>query len=342
VTGRIRRIAPSDGVGLREVRLGALVADPMAFGSTHASEVDQTDEMWEAWAASAAAGRDQAVFVTETDGRFVGLAGAFRVDGAPSTYHLFTMWMDPRYRKAGHGAALTEAVIAWAAESGGTQLDLWVVAGNTTAQRMYERLGFEFTGASQPLPQQHEVTELEMSRPLHPPDAVGFDRVPAGYIEFAPMTAAEFERYLPDLIETFAADLMRADELSQGDALQRAVTEVTQHLPQGETTPFHHVCTLRGGLEDVPVGAIWFGAVAQQHRTLTFIYDLRVDRRYRGRGFGSAALSELEEWSRLQRHDAITLQVFEHNTGARRLFERGGYVIVDTNSGRLEVEYSLE
>jgi ribosomal protein S18 acetylase RimI-like enzyme len=324
------------------VRLTALVVNPAAFASTHTEEVDQTDEMWEAWAVSSATGRDQAVFVAETDGRFVGLAGAFRMDGAPSTYHLFTMWTDPQHRREGQGAALTEAVIAWAQRSGGTRIDLWVAEGNETAQRMYERLGFERTGSTQPLPHQQDVTELEMSRSLDPPSHVELDKVPAGYIELTPMTAADFERYLPDLVTTYADDLMRADDLSAAGALERAATEVAQLLPQRETTPFHHVCILRAGLEDVPVGTIWFGAVGVRDHTVTCIYDLAVDRSHRGRGFGTAALSELEEWSRLQHHDAVAVHVFEHNTGARHFYERSGYAIVDSDPGHLRMEKSLE
>jgi GNAT superfamily N-acetyltransferase len=326
---------------LREVRLTALVVNPMAFGSSHVSEVDRTDEMWEVWAASAAMGRDQAVFVTEADGRFVGLAGAFRMDGTPSTYHLFAMWTDPQHRRAGQGAALTEAVIAWVEQSGGTRISLWVVEGNDTARRLYERLGFEFTGATRPLSHQPDVTELEMARVSSPATDRNTGRVPAGYIEFFPMNAIEFERYVPDLIQGCADDLMRTDDLSAGPALERATSGIFDLLPQGVATPSHHLCTLRAGLEDTPVGSIWFGTVTLRDRTVTFIYDLTVDRTHRGRGLGTAALSELEDWSRVQGHDAIVLDLFEHNVGARRLCRRNEYEFVESDPGRLRMEKSL-
>jgi len=341
VTHGIRRIAPGDGPALREVRLAALTIDPLAFGSTHEREADQTDETWETWARAAAQGPDQSVFVAEITGGLVGVAGGFRMEPGPGAYHLFSMWVHPEHRDSGYGRALAGAVIDWAEAAGGTIISLWVTHGNAAAEQLYQNLGFRFTGAGQPLPHQPKITEHEMMRELRTEVSSSRPAVPAGYIEFAPMTRDEFDRRLPELIESYAQDLMQADDLSAGDALERSTMEVAGVLPHGHATPYQQICTMRAGLDDVPVGWIWFGASPHQDRTITFIYDLEVAVGHRNRGYGAAALDELEEWSRVQQHDAIGLHVFTHNSAARRFYERHGFVGVEEQPGHMMMHKQL-
>jgi GNAT superfamily N-acetyltransferase len=318
-----------------------LAADPLAFGSMYAAEVDRTDETWETWAVSAATGWDQAAFVADVDSRLVGLAGGFRMDDAPNAYHLFSMWTDRRHRRTGLGRALADSVIAWAKEAGGTRISLWVFEGNQAARRLYEGLEFTATGAKQRLAHNMDLTEVEMALQLGPATQQARDMVPPGYIEFAPMEASEFDRYAPQLIGAYADDLMRADGLSADLAAERAAIGIAELLPQGVATPSQHLCTLRAGLADEPVGVIWFAAVQLDERALTVIYDFSVDRTHRSRGYSSAALEELEEWSRSRQHQAIAIHVFEHNVSVRRLYERSGYVTVELGQGRLRMERTL-
>jgi len=53
--------------------------------------------------------------------------------------------------------------------------------------------------------------------------------------------------------------------------------------------------------------------------------DLVVDREGEGRGVGRALITAAEAWSRERRHRLFSLNVFEHNTRARTLYERLGY-----------------
>lgn len=46
-----------------------------------------------------------------------------------------------------------------------------------------------------------------------------------------------------------------------------------------------------------------------------------------GRGVGRALLTAVEEWSRSKGYRFITLNVFEGNAHARKVYERAGYVI---------------
>lgn len=46
-----------------------------------------------------------------------------------------------------------------------------------------------------------------------------------------------------------------------------------------------------------------------------------------GRGVGSALLAAAEDWARTNRYSRLTLNVFEGNERARRVYERAGYLV---------------
>jgi GNAT superfamily N-acetyltransferase len=82
---------------------------------------------------------DTALFVAEVDGMIVGTGGATVFPGAPATGWVHGIVVRPEHQRAGFGARLTEAAIAWLrARSVGAVLLLATDAGRP----VYERLGF--------------------------------------------------------------------------------------------------------------------------------------------------------------------------------------------------------
>ena len=149
---RVRRIRTDEGAVLRAVRLRALADAPLAFGSAHARELAYSDATWAAWAADSAAGEGQAFFLAVgADEAAVGLASGVIRPEHPHLAHLYAMWVAPEARGTGAGAALVEAVAAWAAAAGARVLRTAVTVGNDGAARLYERTGFRATGEREPL-----------------------------------------------------------------------------------------------------------------------------------------------------------------------------------------------
>lgn len=157
----IRRASEADLRPLRALRLRALTEDPHAFGSTPESELARTDEQWafrfDPGATFAAVAED-------------GTLGGM-VTGLPDPEHhrcvdLISMWVAPEHRGRGGGAGLVEAVCAWATDRGAAEVRLHVVAGNTAAERLYERCGFRPTG--EVVPTGDGRTERVLTRRLRP------------------------------------------------------------------------------------------------------------------------------------------------------------------------------
>jgi|SRR6185503_12630261 len=148
----VRRVTGDDGARLKAARLSALADAPSAFASTFDSEAGRSDDDWSERARAGATGPMSATFLAEDAGDVVGLVGAYRERPSDPRVQLVSMWVAPSHRRCGVGRALVDAVRAWAADTGGTAISLWVTRGNTPAEGLYRSLGFAETDDHQPLP----------------------------------------------------------------------------------------------------------------------------------------------------------------------------------------------
>jgi ribosomal protein S18 acetylase RimI-like enzyme len=127
--------------------------------------------VWISTLASRAATSDAANAATSdaahTSTPFVPDAVIDIVDGYPdpTTWYLGLIFIAPRARNAGLGAALLRALAEHVRANGGTAMRLAVVADNLAARRLYDRLGFVFVvRRSRPLwtGGSHECDVLEL------------------------------------------------------------------------------------------------------------------------------------------------------------------------------------
>ncbi|MFF1446260.1 GNAT family N-acetyltransferase [Streptomyces sp. NPDC058295] len=91
--------------------------------------------------------------VAERAGRVVGWAaqGAYR-DGEVRTgdAELYAIYVDTEHLGRGVGRALLQESTRRACALGHSRMYLWVLEGNATARRFYERAGFHADGAEEP------------------------------------------------------------------------------------------------------------------------------------------------------------------------------------------------
>ena len=137
----VRQLIAADAAAYRELRLEALLNAPAAFGSSYEAESTKSVEEFAGWMArSYIAG----VF---RGGALVGCAGFFRLDGTKTAHrgNIWGVYVRPEARGLGIAGVVLEDVIAHARRLV-EQVHLSVVTDNSSARKLYERLGFTIYG----------------------------------------------------------------------------------------------------------------------------------------------------------------------------------------------------
>lgn len=167
----IRRCRTEEWRALRELRLLALRADRMAFGSTFDGESSRPFEMWRERARNGAEGVRSATFVAEEppSGRLVGMGGILPSmnPNDPLGFHIVGMWVRPECRGGGLGGRILEALLDFGrtADADAT-VHLDVNPEQRAAVRLYKRHGFVATGRTEPLDHTPTIRIEEMTLSL--------------------------------------------------------------------------------------------------------------------------------------------------------------------------------
>ncbi|WP_279582789.1 GNAT family N-acetyltransferase [Fodinicola feengrottensis] len=138
------------------------------------------------------------------------------------------------------------------------------------------------------------------------------------------MTPAEYEKFATQVIEDYAAQKVLSGEAHPEAAVGYAREETEKLLPDGIRTA--DMLLLTGYADNQPIGALWL-ALPSPQRTQAWIFMLLVDETQRGRGYGRAIMVAAEDVLTARGIHELGLNVFGHNTVARRLYEDLGYQV---------------
>ena len=139
------------------------------------------------------------------------------------------------------------------------------------------------------------------------------------------MLEQEFEPYLDASLEEYAAFVARNHAISLEAARARAATSTAEMLPEGLASPGHRfwVAELETGEH---VGELWLGFRRIDDVDVVWVYDVRVDERLRGRGYGRQIMEAADGLASEMGGERLGLAVFGDNPIARDLYESIGYV----------------
>ncbi|MFE6667126.1 GNAT family N-acetyltransferase [Streptomyces sp. NPDC057697] len=148
---------------------------------------------------------------------------------------------------------------------------------------------------------------------------------PAGEVTARPMTHDEFPGWLTSEKTSYAGDIIRAGALSEEEAVRKSDRDFAQLLPEGLDTPDNTLLVLEaaGG----PIGTGWL-----KHRHLpgaTYGYGLHIQERYRGKGYGRAAMSAGEAVTLAAGDSTLMFTVWGGNEVAMNLYTSAGYRVVE-------------
>ena len=151
-------------------------------------------------------------------------------------------------------------------------------------------------------------------------------------ITLVPMTEAEYRSYLQAAVASYAQDKVDAGNWTQAEGFERSRKEFEHYLPQGLQTEANFLFMLINEAGQ-KVGHLWYKLNADQPDS-AFIYDFEIDEFFRRQGYATQALEALEAHAKPTGVKKLGLHVFGHNTAARELYKKAGYLETNVNMAK--------
>ncbi|EUJ29978.1 Uncharacterized N-acetyltransferase YycN [Listeria grayi] len=137
------------------------------------------------------------------------------------------------------------------------------------------------------------------------------------------MSREEYTNYLSNAVIDYAADKITAGTWTKDEAIGLANDAFADLLPQGIDTPNEYLYTIHRS--NIPIGHIWLHYKDQA----AFIYDFLIIADYRNKGYGSEAMTCLEQRAKQIGAVKLSLHVFAHNKQAVHVYEKAGFQYTD-------------
>lgn len=147
-------------------------------------------------------------------------------------------------------------------------------------------------------------------------------------ITLRPIAQIEFPDYCRLFITDYAAEIESNYGYSAEKSKTQAQQELKEDLPQGIKTPNQFLNCIEKAEIGV-IGYIWH-TLLDDGKT-AFILDFILLEKFRGRGFGKASLSALEELLVPMGVEQIKLRVAGDNKRAFKLYEQLGFSVTGIN-----------
>lgn len=135
-------------------------------------------------------------------------------------------------------------------------------------------------------------------------------------LRFRPMAREEFESFLDSVAADYAAQLVRAGQVSEADAMQSAWSSIEEVIPGRKYHEDLHILVAENG-DGAAAGHIWYGFL---QNGVAYVYDLAVAPAYRRMGYGRRLMQAFEQRAVQAGSPGAALHVFAHNEGALHLY----------------------
>ncbi len=142
-------------------------------------------------------------------------------------------------------------------------------------------------------------------------------------VRLRPLTEEELSEFIEGDVERYVEERVKSGE--SPDAARRIATEQSEALfPKGAPGKDQLLFRVLGP-DGTAVGTLWIGAQLTGEPGSFWVWDVRIEEMYRGKGYGRAAMALAEVEARSRGATELGLNVFGHNQVARRLYESMGY-----------------
>jgi ribosomal protein S18 acetylase RimI-like enzyme len=146
-------------------------------------------------------------------------------------------------------------------------------------------------------------------------------------IRLRKMSDSEFREYLDRSIPEFAEEKVRVGNWTPAEAAQRSEETFQRLLPEGISTPDHHLYKIEQ--DGVTVGEVWLAMEGTPERKAGYIYDVFIAEPFRRRGIATHAMRLLEKEAVHFGFKTLGLHVFGDNQAAIKLYKKLGYEVTN-------------
>lgn len=150
-------------------------------------------------------------------------------------------------------------------------------------------------------------------------------------VQLLKISESEYRAWLEQVIKDYAQDKIDAGTWSPDEALTLSQKEFDELLPDGTASKDQYLFSIHEDKLGQNVGVLWIAVLDLRWHKIAFVYDFEIHEQYRRQGYGTQALLALDDKVREMDLDTIDLHVFGHNTAARALYEKVGYVVTNLN-----------
>ncbi|HBC3596880.1 MULTISPECIES: GNAT family N-acetyltransferase [Vibrio] len=148
------------------------------------------------------------------------------------------------------------------------------------------------------------------------------------------MRQEEYPAYCQYFIDDYSREIAKNYGHTLEVATELATKELHRCFPNGLGGDVHSLLCIDTEIEGQLhlIGYLWHSVNASDRST--FIYDFFVSSEYRGLGYGTQAISELEKQLQSVGIKQIKLRVAYHNERALKLYKEVGFVITGFNMAK--------
>lgn len=144
-------------------------------------------------------------------------------------------------------------------------------------------------------------------------------------ITLVPMSQEDFPSFEAKSISAYADDTAHAGRWPASSALAHAQREFQRQLPNGLSTPGHHIYNICEQQSRQNVGSLWFAEFEAEGVRTGFLFRIYINPEHRRQGYAKAALALMEEQSMARGLTSVGLYVPSHNAVAQTLYRFLGY-----------------
>ncbi len=149
-------------------------------------------------------------------------------------------------------------------------------------------------------------------------------------------TEVEIGEYINDVIKRFSVAIAKAGVENAGVVAENKV--VGEFFPGRKSNDKQWVFHIQNSDTQENIGWLW---LADRGKGELRVADIQVDENHRQKGYATRAMIIAEELARDREFSLLSLNVFDDNEIAKKMYQRLGYSVVEEGSGRSEMHKTV-